>query len=679
MEKLKDSNKTNYKISVIIPTYNVEEYIKECLDSVLAQTFKDFEIIVVDNGSEDATFQIVENYSKAYNNISLYKYDEGGVGGARNFGISKSSSEFLMFVDGDDLLAMDALENLYKRVIENKDLDIVVGNLVKYRRDGIDHFPEFKIIHKRELIINSIKEFHLIIKSQTPTNKLFRRSLLDKHGISFPENIVHEDLYFTTIALLRANRICIIPEIVYYYRKFDQESITSNDNEAYYFEDRLKILNMIDKYLLQNNLLHLKKFVDRYKLEKFLVPVERKFYNTYSEEVTIEFLKNLKKLFSTISNDLIIEVNKNVPQYLFIKHGLFHEYEQLKKFNIIKGEVNNGKLLIKIPENGKDRLVDVTPHLKNVPLKYKIEEINIINNIYTLKGYVFLPGIDILKENLEVRNIYLMNYDKNEEKYYFNIKNIERKDLVYTEGAPRYCGFEATLNLDKIDSWQNKNFKLYFNYYYAGIEKETNITIDPFKLFELKEKLDLVTVWRLTNISKNYFDLKKDEQIKFLINNLDKKTSVINEKKESVKPQKEVVKPQKEIKKKNDKLASSWYKKLKLKKDMIKINKNSLVIDFSNFGDLNGKKIFIKDKHNAVIGKGTIKENKVKLNLDINLINIRYVKIFIEVDKTLHEINTKEVLNIDKIKRKRKLVSWVVFNKNTTPLGCYLFYKKIRG
>jgi glycosyltransferase involved in cell wall biosynthesis len=676
---IQNNDPNKYKVSVVVPTFNVEEYLEECIDSILSQSFDEFEIIIVDNGSTDNTCEIARNYSRSYENVSFYEHPEGGVGGARNFGISKSSSDYLMFVDGDDLLAIDALENLYKKVSENPGIDVVVGNLVKYFKDNIGDFPEFTLIHKREMVINSIKEFHLLIKSQTPTNKLFRKKHLEECGISFPENIVHEDLYFTTITLLNAKKIAIIKDTVYYYRKFEQESITSKDDEVYYFQDRLKILDMIDEYLEKYNLgSDMKEIVDRYKLEKFYVPVERKFYNVYSDEDTLLFLNKVKEQLADVSYELIRDVNRNVPQYLLIKQGLFKQYENLKKYNILDATAENGKLYLESSFENK-MIFDITPQIKNIPLIYNIEDIVLVNNAFSLKGYVYLPGLKIEKDNLEVKSVFLMNYDKNEEKHYFNIKLKDRKDVAYNEGAPINCGFEASLDLNKIENWGNKNFKLYLNYYYAGIEKEVQVQIEPYKLFQLAEDYNEILIWRLTNIPKNYFATKREEQKKFMVNNIstasfpkeksNKQKSSVNKKSKSNKQEQSEKKSSKEKNK----------KPVELIKSMIEVDGKYCLIDLSSYPSLEGKEIIIKDKDKEQIYSTKVKDGKARLKLRTSLWSLRYINLYYKDGNELKGINSNKVLNIDKIKAKRKIISKFIFNDRTTPFGCYLFYKKIKN
>ncbi|MDR4935303.1 glycosyltransferase family 2 protein [Rossellomorea marisflavi] len=655
------------KVSIIVPTYNTEEFLKECIDSIIGQTFKFFEIIIVDNGSDDNSFQIAQQLSATYDFVRSYRYPEGGVGGARNFGISKATSDYLMFIDGDDVIAQDALENLYAKVFENPGIDVVVGNLVKYRRDGISYFPEFQLIHSREIVINSIKEFHVLLKSQTPTNKLFRREHLETNKLRFPESLVHEDLYFTTLAVVTSKKTAIIKDVVYYYRKFEQESITLKDNEPYYFKDRLTILKMVDDYLTDNGQLDLKEFIDRYKLDKFFVPMERKFFNVYSDDLTVEYLDLLHDQLASIDHELIRDVNRNVAQYIFIKEGLYKEYEEWKKKGRIKARVDNGKLFLNSPQlNLPDRFLDVTPMFKSMPLKYEVEDINVVNNIYTVKGYAYVDGIKAERNHLEVLELYLMNYDHQEEKNYFNMTRINRYDLVYSDDAPAQSGFEASLDLNKVEKWNSKNFKIYVKYYYAGVEKIEQIQIAPYKLFELRKTLSEDTVWRLTNISKNYFQAHIANQKQGLQRNISTKTTNIvvdkkPEKKKTIKKEKPVQKPI----------------EVHLKKQMITFDKGQCTIDFSEYPSINGENIKVINRNGDSISEGVVKKNSVKLSIPEKLFALRYVDIK-STNQKLVKIRTNKLLNIKKIQKKRKIISKFVFNEDTTPFGCYIFYKKFR-
>ena len=126
----------NPKVSIIIPVYNVEKYLKKCLDSVVNQTLKDIEIIVVNDGSPDNSQKIIDEYAKKYSQIASYTKENGGLSDARNYGIKKSKGKYLAFIDSDDFIDHDMIKKMYNKAVK-ENLDIVVCNSVEVYENGL--------------------------------------------------------------------------------------------------------------------------------------------------------------------------------------------------------------------------------------------------------------------------------------------------------------------------------------------------------------------------------------------------------------------------------------------------------------------------------------------------------------------------------------------------------------
>ncbi len=121
------------KVSIIIPVYNVEKYLKECLNSVVNQTLKEIEIICVDDGSTDNSLSILEEYAKKDNRINLLKQENSGAGAARNKGLDSARGEYIYFLDSDDFLELNAIEILYNQIAKNQ-ADICFFKFYKYNQ-----------------------------------------------------------------------------------------------------------------------------------------------------------------------------------------------------------------------------------------------------------------------------------------------------------------------------------------------------------------------------------------------------------------------------------------------------------------------------------------------------------------------------------------------------------------
>ncbi len=190
------------KLSIIVPVYNVEHYLSQCLDSLVKQTIDDFEIIIVDDGSTDNSGEIAQRYAENYKNlIRLFLKENGGQGSARNLGLKHACGEYVGFVDSDDWVDLDMYETMFKTAIKTT-ADIVICDME-------DHFPNQAPIHYH--ISKSADKF-----SQTPSacNKLFRRSFIG--DLRYLTDIWYEDFNFTTKLLLQTEKIAYSPSVSYH-------------------------------------------------------------------------------------------------------------------------------------------------------------------------------------------------------------------------------------------------------------------------------------------------------------------------------------------------------------------------------------------------------------------------------------------------------------------------------
>lgn len=223
------------KVSVIIPVYNVEKLLRKCLDSILNQTLKDIEIIIVNDGSPDNSQQIIDEYTKQCpNTITSIIKENGGQGSARNVGISIAKGEYISFVDSDDYLSPTALEEMYNLAKKRKS-DIVIC-------DMIDHYPDKTIYH------NCTKYNSIYEVTASACNKIFKRKFIGEKR--FTEGIWYEDFEFTTRLLFKTKNISQISK-GYYNCNCGHES-TMNNNNSKKNLDILLVLENIKKYAKEN-------------------------------------------------------------------------------------------------------------------------------------------------------------------------------------------------------------------------------------------------------------------------------------------------------------------------------------------------------------------------------------------------------------------------------------------
>ena len=220
-------------LSVIVATYNSEEYIVSTLNSIMSSSFNDFEVIIVDDGSSDKTVQkITENFKDS--RLKIYQQKHMGPANIKNYGIHKAQGEYIAFLDSDDLLDKNFLTSVFK-TIKNKKPDLIIYKYSKFL-DQINDFKQKTIIGAR------ISNMGTMI-----WNKVYAANILKR--ISFPENTVFEDVMFSAEAFLTSENVVYLDEVLYHYRQ-RVDSLTKNkDTKADRHLDIIKCFNSFFDYI----------------------------------------------------------------------------------------------------------------------------------------------------------------------------------------------------------------------------------------------------------------------------------------------------------------------------------------------------------------------------------------------------------------------------------------------
>ena len=230
------------QVSVIIPVYNVEAYLRRCIDSVLAQTFTDFELILVDDGSSDRSGVICDEYAANDSRIHVIHQENSGVARARNAALTQISGKFVAFCDSDDWWEPNLLQLAYSAAVENA-ADMVVFNYAKNENGRIISQSQFlsgvfPIRTEAERIDYLISKLARYKHGNEIWNKLFRRSIIQKHGIQFCTkcNDYGEDYGFMVKCALRSTKVVCIDDCCYHYR-VRTGSITHQEIKRYRFDE----------------------------------------------------------------------------------------------------------------------------------------------------------------------------------------------------------------------------------------------------------------------------------------------------------------------------------------------------------------------------------------------------------------------------------------------------------
>ena len=251
------------KISVIIPVYNVSKYLEKCLKSVLEQSYKNLEIILVNDGSSDDSLKICEQYEKKYSKIKLIDLEKNyGISYARNKGLLYAKGKYIIFIDSDDWLEINMIESLYNNLVKNNaDMSIC---------DYYINFEKKEKIHnlycKEEIIAEKEKMYKYLLDNAFYGgylwNKLIKKDIIDNSNIKFDERVkVCEDLFFLSKVLENVEKIVYSPkEKLYHYRQRKNSAV----NFSYSLKDMTKLIVL--NYFIENNYIYDGLFYDYFIL-----------------------------------------------------------------------------------------------------------------------------------------------------------------------------------------------------------------------------------------------------------------------------------------------------------------------------------------------------------------------------------------------------------------------------
>lgn len=228
------------KISVIIPIYNVEKYLEKCLESVINQTYKDLEIICVDDCSPDNSYKIVQEYLKKDSRIKLIKRGKnGGLSAARNSGLEIATGDYIYFLDSDDWIDLDYLEKMYNAITSKNQEAVCSTNILNVFEDGTS-----KPLMKRDFEEKFVPYSHAC---QMAWSWLLKKSFLDKFDVIFPEGLKYEDLYFFNVVIRTLGEVYAINTTTYYHFENKNSIMGSAENRTINNFDIIENLKLIYK------------------------------------------------------------------------------------------------------------------------------------------------------------------------------------------------------------------------------------------------------------------------------------------------------------------------------------------------------------------------------------------------------------------------------------------------
>ena len=338
------------RISVIVPVYNCEDYLEESLGSLLNQTFKDIEIICIDDGSNDNSLDILKSIASSDSRIKVFTQENQGAGAARNYGMKKASGDYIYFFDADDFLEKDALEKAYSNAIKN-DSDIVFFKFDQYKdnRFFAHSGPNLEIQFAGADFDSFTFDWHDYRRGPftgpfAPWLKLYKKEFLDSYEcFKFPNGLNHNDVPFHVMTFIKASKISFVPEHLYRYRIDNAGSITNNRLKKY--DHIFRIINMVEDFLLSEDYMEeFKKEFDYFKANRITYEIygrpEEYFYLAKEELKSVDLSNELLPNDTSLKANTILSSN-SLEEYNY-KIKANDEINGLKRENKSLGEETNG-------------------------------------------------------------------------------------------------------------------------------------------------------------------------------------------------------------------------------------------------------------------------------------------------------------------------------------------------
>ena len=318
----------NNLISIIVPVYNVERYINTCINSIINQSYRNIEILLINDGSKDLSGEICDKWAKKDSRIKVFHKENGGLSDARNFGINKCNGEYLIFIDSDDFINKDMVKKLLKLSQENE-ADIVQCEFLKFKNENeikeSNDKNKVQVFKNIEAIENHYKE-ELKISTVVSWSKLYKKYLFN--DIRFPKGKLHEDEFTTYKLLYKANKVLYTNEKLYYYRETPNSIMNSKYNIR-----RLDLLEALNERLLffkkiNNDNLYNIALNNYYSILIFAYNSYKKF-NKEDKETLNKLKKESKRVFNELNSKGLIN-KKDIILFTAFRLNSFY-YRVIKK------------------------------------------------------------------------------------------------------------------------------------------------------------------------------------------------------------------------------------------------------------------------------------------------------------------------------------------------------------
>ena len=290
----------SYLISVIIPVYNTEKYLRKCVESILSQTFTDFELLLINDGSTDSSGAICDEYAQKDTRVRVFHKENGGVSSARNLGLDKARGQWITFVDSDDYVEPEMLSCIH----QYEDEELIAMSYI-YEKEPVIEYEKLK---DKKILLSSrnLTEILMLGAFMTPYSKFYKREIIEIHKIRFNERLTaREDTLFVWVYLLRIENIRTIDLSLYHYC-IKEEGLS---HKRISIEESIYALDIFRKILIEYE----RKFVGYDKSIRYLWLTYEIFEKAIREEIceNYNYTDRKQKLEKICQSDSIIDLLKD--------------------------------------------------------------------------------------------------------------------------------------------------------------------------------------------------------------------------------------------------------------------------------------------------------------------------------------------------------------------------------
>jgi CDP-glycerol glycerophosphotransferase len=449
------------QISVVVPFYDIEDLLGDCLQSIAAQTFADLEVIMVDDGSTDGSAAVAQRMAAADPRFRLIRVPNGGPGYARNRGVEQASGEFLAFVDADDMLPSHAYEKLHDTLVKSGS-DFVSGNVLRIGPSGMHQSALHSKAIKGRSIGTHVSKTPQLLYDISVWNKLFRKAFWDRAGLTIPEGMVWEDLQIMTRAHVLARAVDVIPDPIYYWRERGKGalSITQSRTDISNFRDRITALLAIDRFLAGNASAKLLRQHQRKALDNDLWLYVCDLYRT-SDSYRAEFVELAGQYLDQVDKRVMAKLpsTHKLAFYLVRRRALdrlieFNRWQTGQPVRTIPVLRKHGRLRADLPFLG-DRSAGVPvriyrPYWRELDPFVRVEGLSWRGNRLVITGCAYVPSIAITKRRHTSKIIVLRPRGRRRPPIVLPARSFQHPDATAWSQQERYsydwAGFECEIS-----------------------------------------------------------------------------------------------------------------------------------------------------------------------------------------------------------------------------------------